>query len=748
MTIRKIHIIAFGGLRDYTIEPSDGVNVLSGSNESGKSSAAMFIKFILYGLSPRAKGGASERTRFVNSETGQAAGWIITEDEDGVLWRLERALIISGDNQARERVRMINSATGEVINGENPGEYLLGMSEDVFVSTCFVSQAARTRPEAGGLGMSGSKGAVENMLTTADEDIDIRRAVRRLDNGRRELSSRSGGEIPELEEKRKTLCAELEETRGKSGEVLSVSSSLDDIKRRIDELEADSERYGAIFAALETITVKRRIDVVRQTETKLEKLKKEKEAYDDSVLGGDFPDRLAEAERGLDEYDEEKDSYNRYMPGINDDGDGRNIPEVPEESFVVDSVKALDTKGKVQFRASVALFIAGLFGIGISAAVWCMGGNNYLIPMGVTLVSAFTAIVLLVCSIKTNGRLNEELVRWDAESAEEIEIAVSEKLNVIERERAGALAVERMSTELENARIKSENAAAVIWESADALGIERSENIRDTLAAVKLASEDHEKQADAIVSKIENLSGRLQVLNEQLEGTDFEAAEAEAEMVLETPVGREAAALTPDEIIQMKRERGFTESALKSANSRRSNLTERLTELGGKRRSPAELESEIASLDEKIAELSLRRDAYEMAKAALEEAGEEMKNGVLPKITAMAAEIVSRASGYDGMAVDGSLSCSLKYGDDIKPEEYLSQGTSDMAYLALRIALAHHAAAKSIPPVILDESFAHIDRERTEAMLSALPEGQYLVFTCREEEVMAAANIGARMIEI
>ena len=51
MIIKRIHIAAFGPLRDFDCELYSELNLIKGENESGKTSLAMFIKFIFYGLS-------------------------------------------------------------------------------------------------------------------------------------------------------------------------------------------------------------------------------------------------------------------------------------------------------------------------------------------------------------------------------------------------------------------------------------------------------------------------------------------------------------------------------------------------------------------------------------------------------------------------------------------------------------------------------------------------------------------------
>ena len=91
MIIKTVHIDRFGGLRGKTVSPGEGVSVLFGPNESGKSSLAAFVKFVLYGLPARDRTGNPERGRALDRETGSAAGWLDIRCDDGTEFRLERA---------------------------------------------------------------------------------------------------------------------------------------------------------------------------------------------------------------------------------------------------------------------------------------------------------------------------------------------------------------------------------------------------------------------------------------------------------------------------------------------------------------------------------------------------------------------------------------------------------------------------------------------------------------------------------
>ena len=50
----------------------------------------------------------------------------------------------------------------------------------------------------------------------------------------------------------------------------------------------------------------------------------------------------------------------------------------------------------------------------------------------------------------------------------------------------------------------------------------------------------------------------------------------------------------------------------------------------------------------------------------------------------------------------------------------MSGGTKDIAYIALRTALTEILCKNCLPPLVLDESFCHIDSERLSKVLAFL----------------------------
>ena len=159
----------------------------------------------------------------------------------------------------------------------------------------------------------------------------------------------------------------------------------------------------------------------------------------------------------------------------------------------------------------------------------------------------------------------------------------------------------------------------------------------------------------------------------------------------------------------------------------------------------------IASLDERIDELTLRCDACELALEALSKAGESMRSGVIPKIAAKASSIIEAGTPHDRITLDSAFNCSLGSGDDIIPPSLLSRGTADLTYIALRIALADEVFRGETPAMIFDESFAHVDMNRLEKTMRMLDEtenGQYIIFTCRNDEADCASSLGIGVTEL
>lgn len=158
----------------------------------------------------------------------------------------------------------------------------------------------------------------------------------------------------------------------------------------------------------------------------------------------------------------------------------------------------------------------------------------------------------------------------------------------------------------------------------------------------------------------------------------------------------------------------------------------------------ARVEEEISTTEDEYNDLMKKNNAMIVAKQALENAYEKMKNTVTPKFTNNLSENISRISNgkYNKVAIndENGLMVELNSGEYVSAER-LSVGTIDQLYLSLRLSMSNDISNENMP-IILDEAFAFYDDDRLENLLKYLIDNFYdkqiIILTCtsREEEIL------------
>lgn len=88
MRINKIQIYGFGGLRDVEWTLEEGINLIEGNNEAGKTTLMAFIRAVLFGFEKRNQ--YNPETRYEPLDGGTFGGALEVYGEDGNLLRIER----------------------------------------------------------------------------------------------------------------------------------------------------------------------------------------------------------------------------------------------------------------------------------------------------------------------------------------------------------------------------------------------------------------------------------------------------------------------------------------------------------------------------------------------------------------------------------------------------------------------------------------------------------------------------------
>jgi len=158
---------------------------------------------------------------------------------------------------------------------------------------------------------------------------------------------------------------------------------------------------------------------------------------------------------------------------------------------------------------------------------------------------------------------------------------------------------------------------------------------------------------------------------------------------------------------------------------------------------PMVMGTRLESLESRRDELLEQYEALEMAISTLREANDEMQQRFAPELGRRAGEIMARLTGgkYAALSFSRELDASAKReGDTVAHEKaFLSEGTADQLYLALRLAICELALPESSScPIILDDALVNFDDERMAYALEFLEEmaekRQIILFSCHDRE--------------
>ena len=137
MKLNKIYISAFGGLKDFTLNLNDGLNVIFGNNEDGKTTVATFIKCMFYGTgTKKANLAESIRQKYTPWDGSAMAGRIEFEHE-GKRYSLEK-IFRSSDSTDKVTVTDLDSGNEVKISG-SVGQHFFGFSDKAFERSLFIS---------------------------------------------------------------------------------------------------------------------------------------------------------------------------------------------------------------------------------------------------------------------------------------------------------------------------------------------------------------------------------------------------------------------------------------------------------------------------------------------------------------------------------------------------------------------------------------------------------------------------------
>lgn len=749
MIIQKIYIKSFGALINRTLEPSSRLTVLEGANECGKSTVAMFIKFMLYGLSAKATGydSVSERSKYISWSTGVAAGEMTFESK-GKSYRVERTLTqsvsASGREQFNEIVKVTDAETGDGIKlSQTPGEYFFGVSEKVFMQSAFVKSIDSARVDGASL-----KVALENLLSSGDGEINTKKALERLDSARKLLKHKNGlgGKIVDLSAEKRELEELLHKSQDVSKEIVDLEGTLADVSVKAARREEEASQLSALCHAYEAVRIGKRVKEIERCEGNITFLQSELGALDPSV------DKMLLAKLDLCENtvrETERDilTLNEKKAELEAKCEGRDLSEPEDDETVMKKARKLKGAENFWLAVSCSFFAVSV----IAAAAFLLLGSflasalgKLFIPLIVITALFFSFAVAGVFVYRAKSKeYGRFLELWEVEDIYTLENAVLMKREKFRYTKKLLDNIQRIDSVLDEAIAKHDKEIDNGVAYAAIFGIENKDSIFDTLSPCRTAAEEVCSRRETMWAKLESEKGKLSALLEEVSEEERKGAEDREKEALESLDRQKILEMTKEQYAEAQREYSFASSQAKALRVREHDVEKRLAALRAAGESPAELAGKVSFIEGKIKELTFKHKALVAAYIALEAAGEKMRGDVIPEITEKASRIMSGVTEgkYSSLSSGEDLELSFNSTGEKRTVDFLSEGTKDAAYLSLRIALVQTMYGDDLPPMIFDDCFARLDEDRLSSLMSILSSDkvpQALVFTCRDLERKAA----------
>lgn len=769
MKINSIYIHAFGKLKNFSLNLNDGLNVIYGENENGKTTVMAFIRMMFYGTEGKRAHNLSSKPRVKYLPwSGETMGGRIEFEHRNKRYRLEREFKKS---DSTDRIVLTDLDLGKEVKFGNLGADFFGISASAFDRSVFIDTFL-----SGGKDGS-AEGEINSKLSTAfvsnSEDVSFDTVASRIESARNDLISKSKktGKYVKNSEKLKELNERLEISERKARERLSLTDKANALKNEYIKHKKEYDILKKKLSAEQDVKDAKKLTEYLDTKEELDRIKEKAMLNDGSFADEMFVksvefciNRLSSQNERVNDLEKELERFkNEISLSKNNDTEELNIKadecekriaglsEEKEElkRQIAISREKFEQKNteKQNISASKKPINIPLFVIGLILAV-VLGGVLGPIVKSVfgSIVSFALGAIIIALSFILKGSNKNSIFKLDTEinslSAELL--SLNAKLSETEGKITEEIGNRNLLASAINMSLsKKESRLQALSEREQSLLQEknRQKNLENKLFEVyaRLRSEtDIEKIKESIpeinetAEKIKTLKLRLKYLSEDLGGISY----AEAENKLQNISDFSGCIDTDFEAEKLK-----LESLGERLNEIRNDITATVTTLKSEFKNyeePENLKREIEELDAVMKSQKEFCDSADIALEVLEQSFAEVRRSYGSELEKKTLSIFNRLTNdrYNSLSISKGLDISVEpegtFGT--REVEYLSQGAFDQAYLSLRLAIAELISEDESLPVILDDALSQYDDIRLKNAMSFLKEysknSQAILFTC------------------
>ncbi len=737
MRLIELYAEEFGLFEHRRFTFGEGLNVIEGENESGKSTIEALIRFLFYGFPRRGGEEGDERYKRVSRKTHRAAGSVSFSTADGeyVLFR-EYILHTTGGREVPvEKVRATKKdGTPVALAGMSAGEYFLGIPAQLYQSSVCVRQSeidAVAAPTTGDL--------VGEMLFSGEGGARLDNAKKILYDARRSLQHirGRGGKIAELEDE----VARLDEALL---DAMDTSQRLRELRTAASHLSVQAQDKARELKETEEMLRAARLDVQlarydawhQAKKTEQDALVAFQRCEDTGATNAPPAELISKAREVLHRH--AIAVSNVALRGGELELAGREAACHPRGA-AASYVKENGGDTEITYRAAEyaakkrnnTIFAVVFFVLALAFAV---GGFFVPVLFAVGAIPLAFAGVLFFRRRRIAGDERVFYQRMGLQSPAMLRAFLSQYVSE-ERARADAAAALESSKQLYRDAVSRERDVFLELQAAF-----------EEMGAIQNCTSH--ATAEEYLTLLSNCTTAVQkaFLEERLRYENAKSARTALENGLDTEGEAELRAararlMTPaTDTAELERRLAFLRETARGIEEKRNATAREESALMAVFTDPAVLKERKQEAAAALSEAREQLAAVKMASEALLEADEELRSSVMPALAKEASVIFERLThgAHQTLCVDDRFGVYVKTSEGDFPLSHFSTGCRDAAYFSLRVGLISLITKEPLP-LLLDEVAAHLDDKRARELLFLLGEmcrggAQCLLFTCHTRE--------------
>lgn len=699
MKIKNIKVNAYGNIENKDINLEEGINIIHGANESGKSTLLNYIISIFYGISRNKDGKAlSDYEKYKPWNSNEFSGRISYKLENGEKYEIFRDFNKKNPKIYNDKLEDISDRfETDKKDGSKFFIEQMGIDKQMYLSTV-VSTQEEVRLDEKNQNMLIQK--IANLAGTGEDNVSYKKALIKLQEKiRDEIGTNKTSQKPVniIEKEIVEINNKIVETEKYRSRKYEIDAEKEQILSELKELEQQKQILQELQNSMKNEEeTKNRLEI--REKNRKDNIAKINELTNQKNTINAENERVQNAKNHLQDiikgHKENIEKLNSEIEKIANEKEETQEKEKPSISFII---------------ITVVLAIALICSIILI--------KNYIVSgiLGVALIANIVFYVINKNKQKVNkAKLREKINQEKQYKREKLE---NQKQQIIANVNTTEKELEKQEEEE-----KQVNSELSMLKGQIILLEKNNEKITEEIEQDnKVIKEESNKNKQQIIEKYKDKN-----INDLLYINDYQNYISKIE-----------------ETINNNRIR------IKGLEIEYNTIVPQLDEM-------VVLEEKREADKEKLVELREKESIINIAIENLMDAYEEMKTTITPKFTKNLSESIQKISSnkYNKVTINDENGMIIEnnrgeYVEAIK----LSTGTIDQLYLALRLSMIDELSKENLP-IILDESFAYSDNNRLKNMLqyltSDLNNHQTIIFTCtdREQKMLEKMNIPYNVVEL